>query len=168
MSSSQTETSRGFFRCPVPADQSDGTITIGRRKLPAVVHEASIDGFTVVVRPVFADQLQLGRPWKLFHDGATLEVHPQWFFQAPDGNVQIGLRRLRDLTPPPGVPARWSNWWPRVSNGGSSSPPLLFGGLVGIILMTLALPGIGTTLGTSQRITAWIVWAEHHLRDWIV
>ena len=31
---------------------------------------------------------------------AQTEVYPLWFFNTPEGNIQLGLRRLRDVTPP--------------------------------------------------------------------
>lgn len=140
-----------YFHCPISPEQNSARLKIGRRSIPASLQEASIDGFTVLVDSSDATRLVLGKPWILFHDNTKLEVHAQWFFHADDGNVQIGLRRLRDLTKPPAI----GGWLP--SLGGTpqqdgSSGSTLFVVTVLIALGSLAMPGIGDALGTSGKI----------------
>lgn len=141
-----------FFRCPITAENSSAWLRIRRRRVNVQLQEASIDGFTILVCAVDATRLRIGEPWMLMHDGATLEVQAQWFFQAADGRVQIGLRRLRDLTPPPVI----GGWMPRVFSRPqtpdySSSSLVLTCGVLAMVL-SLALPGVGDKLGTSSRI----------------
>lgn len=130
----------GFFRCPVSPEMADGWLRVRRRQLRVQICEASIDGFTVVVAAPDATKLRLGQPWTLRHDGAVLEVHAQWLFHAPDGNVQVGLRRLRDLTPIPTI-SRWSWMGLRGSRCGIDSThgimiaSVAIFGVVGILLM---------------------------------
>jgi hypothetical protein len=147
-----------FFRCPVQSDQSRAVIRVGRRRIHTTVQETSIDGFTVLVSPKQSSNLKVGRPWMLEYEGARLEVHPQWFFNAPDGHVQMGLRRLRDLTPP--APIRKSllaRFGGRRYEDPSYSAAA-FGGFVLILFSLMALPGLGDSLGTSSRIQKTLEW----------
>ncbi|WP_404309764.1 hypothetical protein [Neorhodopirellula lusitana] len=141
-----------YFRCALPVENGSAQIRIGRRSLEAQVQEASIDGFTVLVQPSNAAKLSLGRPWILVHDESTLEVHAQWFFHAEDGNVQIGLRRLRDLTRPPMIGGWMPSFVSRHRGVEASGGSLMFVSAVLLAVLSLALPGIGDVLGTSGRI----------------
>lgn len=142
-----------YFRCPVQAEQSLGRLRVGYRHLAATVQDASIEGFTVLIRPRDAKRLSLGKSWVLDHDGARFQVHPQWFFNAPDGHIQVGLRRLGDLTAPPKI----GRWWPLGKNAlateEASLSTITFYGFLLVILLALALPGLGDQLGTASRIS---------------
>ena len=147
-----------YRRFRVAQDNAIGIIRDRRKKVKATVQETSIDGFTVLMSPQNSSKLNVGRPWVLEHDGAKIEVHPQWFFNAPDGHVQIGLRRLRDLTPPP--PIR-SSLLSRVGGRHYADPSVsavTFGGFVLFLFCLMALPGLGDRLGTSDRIQDGIHW----------
>jgi hypothetical protein len=157
--SSSPAVSSTFFRCPVSEDRSSATIRIGRRGVTASVQETSIDGFTVLVSPSFASRLKVGRPWVLEHDGTRVEVHPQWMFNGPDGHVQLGLRRLRDLTTPPPLGRSMAKARTRIHSDSNYSA-VAFGGFVLALFALMALPGLGDRLGTSDRIQnafKWIV-----------
>ena len=164
MSAEHNETHEGtFFRCPVQEEQSEAVIRVGRRKACASVQETSIDGFTVIVPPKYTSVLKVGRPWLMQYDGAKIEVHPEWFFNAPDGHVQMGLRRLRDLTPP--EPIRRSLL---LRYGGRryedpSFSAAIFGGFVLALFSLMAMPGLGDSLGTSDRIQSALKWIIHGL-----
>ena len=148
----------GFFRCPVQSEQSKAIVRVGRRKSHATVQETSIDGFTVLVSPRDASKLKVGRTWVLEYDGTRIEVHPQWLFNAPDGHVQMGLRRLRDLTRP--EPIR-SSILARFAGKRYEDPSFsaaAFGGFVLFLFSLMALPGLGDRLGTSTRIQDTFVW----------
>ncbi len=160
-----------FYRCPVQSQQGNALVRVGRRKAKATIQETSIDGFTVLVGPKDAAKLKVGRPWVLDFDGTQHEVHPQWFFNAPDGHVQMGLRRLRDLTKP--EPIR-NSWLARI--GGKryedpSSAAVVFGGFVLFLFALMATPGLGDRLGTADRIqetlTSVFEVAEDTLDRWI-
>ena len=159
MTAEKSETlEAGFFRCPVQDAQSKAGIRVGRRKATVTVQETSIDGFTVLVPPSASGKLKVGRPWLLIYQGARIEVHPQWFFNSPDGRVQMGLRRLRDLTPP--EPIRRS-LLARCAGKRYEDPSYaaaVYGGFVLMLFSLLALPGLGDTLGTSQRIQNAVRW----------
>ena len=141
-----------FFRCPIPTERSFAELRLKRTRLMVQLQEASIDGFTVMVDSRDAGKLQMGIPWLILYDESKVEVHAEWFYHAADGHVQIGLRRLRDLTRPPRVHA----WCPRFLRGSGDpnqrSGALLMSGILLIILTSLALPGIGDALGTSRPI----------------
>ena len=148
----------GFFRCPVQVENSNAIIRVGRKKARATIQETSIDGYTVLVAPRDASKLKVGRPWLLEHYGAIIEIHPQWFFNAPDGHVQMGLRRLRDLTPPEPIQ---NSLLSRIGGPKYNDPSysaLIFGGFVMFLFMLMALPGLGDSLGTSTRIQATVRW----------
>jgi hypothetical protein len=150
---------KSFFRCPVQADQSKAVIRVGRRSIHASVQETSIDGFTVLVAPKHASKLKVGRAWVLQYDGTKIEVHPQWFFNSPDGHVQMGLRRLRDLTRP--KPVRVSLLARFAGRRYAEDPSFAaaaFGGFVLFLFSLMALPGLGDRLGTSDRIQTTVRW----------
>ncbi len=147
-----------FRRFRVAADNSIGVIRVGHRRLTATVQETSIDGFTVLVSPKIASKMKVGKPWMLEHEGARIEVHPQWFFNSPDGQVQIGLRRLRDLTPPPPIRASLLARMGGSRCADSSVSAVAFGGFVLFLFCLMALPGLGDRLGTSDRIQDGLYW----------
>ncbi len=145
-----------FFRCSIPEEFGQAVIEIGGRKLKATVQETSIDGYTVLVAPQYAVKLKVGPTWIVRFDDARVEVYPQWFFNAPDGYVQLGLRRLRDLTEPPKVKTSFLNLGG--SRDSSSSSIVVYGGFLLVLFCTLALPGIGEDIGTSDYISAGFDW----------
>lgn len=148
----------GFFRCPVQADQSKAVIRVGRRKAIATVQETSIDGFTVLVPPKYSGVLKVGRVWLLDYQGARIEVHPQWFFSSPDGRVQMGLRRMRDLTPPEPIRRSLLLRYAGRRYEDPSYSAAVFGGFVLALFSLMALPGLGESLGTANRIQTAVMW----------
>jgi hypothetical protein len=152
-----------FFRCPVQAEKSQGIIRVGRRKARATIQETSIDGFTVLVSPRDASKLKVGRPWVLEHDDTRIEVHPQWIFNAPDGHIQMGLRRLRDLTPPEPIQNSLLARFGGTKFDDPSYSSLAFGGFVLFLFSLMALPGLGDQLGTSTRIQDTLRWVINGL-----
>jgi len=161
-----------FFRCPVQADCSQALIRIGYRSFNVSVQERSIDGFTVLVPPKYARRLKVGRRWTMHYDGAEVEVHPQWFFSAPDGHVQIGLRLIRDITKMKLVQKSiWSRLLPNFDLERTASSSVALGGFVLVLFCSLALPGLGDKLGTSKRIENSVRWmvdgADSTLRGWL-
>ena len=147
-----------YFRCQIPEESSQGTIRAGRRKVSAQVQEASIDGFTVLVRSKDAKHLPMGASWALEFDSSLLEVTGQWFFNAPGGFVQIGLRRLRDLTPEPVYRAPLMSRFFSGKMSGSTTSAAGFGGFVIALFLALSLPGLGEQLGTADRIQGAVHW----------
>ncbi|MEM9825589.1 MAG: hypothetical protein AAF958_03325 [Planctomycetota bacterium] len=151
-------TEPGYFRCQVPNELSNAHVRAGRRKFRAGVQETSIDGYTILVGPKEARKLKVGKPWILEHQGASIEVHPQWFFNSPDGHVQIGLRRLRDLTPPEPIRRSLLVRMGGVRYANPSVSATAYGGFVLGLFLLLALPGLGDRLGTSDRIQNTLRW----------
>lgn len=145
---------KAFFRCPVQAEMAQATLIVGRWKVPATLQETSIEGFTVTVSPLHSQRLKLGRAWVLKSQNEYCEVHGEWFYNAPDGRVQIGLRRIRDLL----RPAEGSGWLSlgqrsRKSSSGKGSE-VGFAGAVVFLFVVLCLPGVGDQLGTAPRLQA--------------
>ena len=161
-----------FFRCPVQSGNSRGSIQIGFRNVPVSVQERSIDGFTVLVSPKYSRRLKVGGPWTMFYDGSEVEVHPQWFFNSPDGQVQMGLRQVKDVTKLK-VKGRslWSRVLPRKHYENSQSSTAAFGGFVLVLFCALALPGLGDKLGTANRIQSSLRWfvqgADSQIDQWM-
>lgn len=147
--STHEETPRGFFRCPVQAEDAKATIIIRRRRIPVVVQDKSIDGFSVLVSPKHLTKLQVGPQWVLKSKNETTEVWAQWMFHSPDGHAQLGLRRLRDLTP-----QDQGSWLPAFLSyrKHTTNPELLLAATVLTGFLALSLPGIGDRLGTSGKI----------------
>jgi hypothetical protein len=166
MSAENTETQEaGFFRCAVHSDQSEAVIRVGRRKAYATVQETSIDGFTVLVPPKYSGTLKVGRPWLMEYQGARIEVHPQWFFNAPDGHVQMGLRRLRDLTPPEPIRRSLLLRYAGHRFDDPSYSAAVFGGFVLALFALMSLPGLGDSLGTANRIQSAVQWLMRGLNE---
>lgn len=154
-----------FFRCPVSSENSAAEIRVGRRRFRVSVQETSIDGYTVLVGPKESRKLQVGQTWLLNYQDTISEVHPQWFFNSPEGQVQIGLRRLRDLTPPDRVRrsllVRLGGL--KYANPNISAP--IYGGFVLALFSVMALPGIGDQIGTAPRIQTAVKSIVDGLRD---
>ncbi len=147
--SHSSDLDRGFFRCPVADEDSAAIIQIRRNKIPVKMQDKSIDGFSVLVEPRHVRKLQVGPQWVLTSGGEVTEVWAQWMFNAPDGRVQLGLRRLRDLTPLPK-----GSWVPAFTSyrKHTGNPELLMAAMVLIGFLVLSLPGIGDSLGTAGKI----------------
>jgi hypothetical protein len=147
--SGHEENGRGFFRCPVQAEDSKAMIIIRRTKIPAVVQDKSIDGFSVLVSPKHVDKLKVGPQWVLKSKGEVTEVWAQWMFHSPDGHAQLGLRRLRDVTP-----QNHGSWFPTIFSyrKHTTNPELLLAATVLTGFLALSLPGVGDQLGTSGKI----------------
>jgi len=142
---------QGYFRCPVPGEQSAATLVVGRSRLSGELLEKSIDGFTLLLPGQVAKKLRLGVPLVLESDAEWAEVHVQWFFHVPGNRMQLGLRRLRDLTPEPQMK---QTWW-RLGYGKARTlvgPDLLVGLLAVAFVCAISLPGIGDQLGTAPRV----------------
>lgn len=151
---SESDRTSSFFRCRVQSEQSKASLRIGGTTVPAVLQETSIDGFTVTVDPKYGKRLRVARQWLLKTDNEKVEVHAEWLFHAPDGMIQLGLRRIRDLTPSE-EPRGGLMWrFGRSRSIDSSTPELVFAGLVVFLFVTLTLPGLGDHLGTAPRIRA--------------
>jgi len=147
--SNHIDPDRGFFRCPVQPEDSEATIYIGRKRIIVELQDKSIDGFAVLVERKHARKLRVGPSWVLHSGGEVTEVLAQWMFNAPNGQVQIGLRRLRDLTPQPKcslIPTIFAY------QKHTTNPALMFAGLLLIVFLAVSLPGIGDKLGTSGKI----------------
>lgn len=148
-------TSKSFFRCPIPSDKANGVIRIGRRRLRTSVQETSIDGFTVVVSAKEAPKLQIRSRWVLEHNGTEHEIHPEWFFNSTDGHVQLGLRRLRDLTQP--GPIRRTGVRRSIGDGQGNGFVIL-GGAVLIGIALLSMPGVGEKIADVDSVKSLFRW----------
>ncbi len=158
--STNNEPEPDFFRCPIENGRREARIRVGRKIAKVAVQDTSIDGFTILVAPKYSSKLKVGKTWVLEHDDAETEVHPLWFYNTPDGDIQLGLRRLRDLTPP--EDSRYSLL---VRFGGArfkdpNFSASVYGGLMLILFCMCALPGWGDHMGTSDRI--------HDAFHWII
>ncbi len=144
-----------FFRCPVPPEDAAATLRFSGTKLTVELQESSIDGFAVLVQQNQVSKLRLGPRWVLQSASERCEVWPQWLYCASDGRVQIGLRRLQDLTSAPRP-----RWFPRL---GRARPreidhTLVFASLVLLVALAISLPGLGDVLGTAP-------WIEKTVRE---
>jgi hypothetical protein len=145
-----------FYRCPVQAECGQATLRIGARRIPITIEEKSIDGFTVTVAATDRSTLRFGKRWVLCADHDVVEVHPEWMFHAPNQAVQLGLRRLQDLTAEPKRRMAWPTWGSGrgIRKNDHTGQEIAFAGLLFLILALLSLPGLGDALGTAPRIQA--------------
>ncbi|WP_442506408.1 hypothetical protein SH528x_005251 [Novipirellula sp. SH528] len=159
-----------FFRCPIQQSDGKAMIRVGRKRIPVTVQETSIDGFTLMVAAKHASQIQISGPWELEFADARTEVHPQWIFNAPDGNAQLAVRRLRDLTKPDPIRSTW--WTPFRQNRykQSGNGTIAFGGFILAFIALLGLPGFGEKLGSAHYIQSAIVWVykgiHMEIKEW--
>jgi hypothetical protein len=162
---STSQSPNEYFRCPIQSELADARIRSGRRLFRVTVQETSIDGYTVLVGPKESQKLKVGKPWVLEFQDSFTEVHPQWFFNAADGNIQIGLRRMRDVTPPPRVRRSLLVRWGGFRYADPSISSAMYGGFVLLMFSLLALPGLGDQLGTSSRIQAALKWVVYEVNQ---
>jgi hypothetical protein len=74
------------------------TLVIAGKELDVVIPEQTQYGFTAIGTVKVAEGLRLGAMWVLVFEGNRFEVFPQWIHCAADGRVQIGLRRMQQLS----------------------------------------------------------------------
>ncbi|TWU41532.1 hypothetical protein Q31b_29810 [Novipirellula aureliae] len=161
--SSSCQTQQAFFRCPVPQSDGAATIRIGAKRMRASVAETSIDGFTVMITPKYAKRIQMGGTWVLDFQETRTEVHPQWFFQSPEGHVQLGLRRLRDLTKTKPIRNSWRPWPSAGRSDHSNNSTIMFGGFVLALIAVLSTTRLGEQLGTADKIESAFKWVVGEL-----
>ncbi len=166
-----SSTNESFYRCKISADCSAGSLIIGRRKVNVIIQETSIDGFTIVVPARAAKRLKVGTPWILDYDGTKTETHAQWFYHSPDGETQIGLRRLRDVTPEPQIGAWYSPLLPTRSRASMTDSSVAYAGFALVLFIVMAMPGVGDHLGTASHIEDAANWiyhgVSHELGQWL-
>ena len=150
--------SADFFRCPIQDGSREAFLRASRRRCKVQVHETSIDGFTVLVSAKEARKLKVGETWVLEYDDTRFEVLGQWFFNSPDGRVQLGLRRLRDLTPIPTIRQSFFSRFGSGKTAASATSASGFGGFIIVLFLAMALPGLGEQLGTADRIQGTVQW----------
>ncbi len=150
-----------YAAIPVQTSEQSGRLAIdcrwrlGRHRIDVSVAEASIDGFTVMIGLADAPRLRLGRRWSLRHNGSTLPVLARWFYQSPDGPVQVGLQRL-DTGPARGVNCFVGQTKPgrrpsRLVRRPTTTLTIAAALAAGVVLIT-SLPGTGDRLGAAQPV----------------
>ncbi len=141
-----------FFRCPVAGDCAEANLKIGRRRIKVNVQDMSIDGFTVLVPSHCAKHLRVGVPWILEYDETRTETLAQWFHHGLQGHTQVGLRRMRDLTPVSYIGRWYTGLMPSGSRTSGTDATVAYAGFTILLFLTMAMPGIGDYLGTAPRI----------------
>lgn len=147
------QTARGFYRCQIAGEHSKATLVSGGVRIPVVLRESAIDGFTVMIAPKYIRRLQLGRQWVLKTRAEKNRVHPEWVFHNMGQDLQLGLRRVSEIVtsdePRGGIMTYFgrSNLLER-----SNHAELAFFGLLLGLFVMLSSPGIGGKLGTAPLI----------------
>jgi hypothetical protein len=150
--STETPANDSFFRCPVVGDCADACLKIGRRRMKVTVQDTSIDGFTVLVSSAHSKHLRVGEPWILEFDDTRTETLAQWFHHGLQGQTQVGLRRMRDLTPVQQIGSWYTGLLPSKSRNSGTDATVAYAGFTILLFLTMALPGLGDYLGTANRI----------------
>jgi hypothetical protein len=159
----ETHRNESFFRCPILSDSSKATLKMGWRRVHVEVQDTSIDGFTILVPATSAKRLKVGTPWVLEFDGSRIETHAQWFYHGHDGNTQIGLRRMRDLTPVERIGSWYTGLLPSRARSATNDSTVACAGFTILLFVLMAMPGLGDQLGTSSRIQSATKWIYHGL-----
>ncbi|MEL7267593.1 MAG: hypothetical protein AAFP69_22670, partial [Planctomycetota bacterium] len=125
-----------FFSCPVDERQARATLRAGLGKIPIRLSERSSQGFTAIVASKYASKLNVGRQWELQTHDERFVVRGEWLFNNPDGDLQVGLRILQDITPATQI---GGGFFATLFGGGqvrsidSRNPELVFLGIIMII-----------------------------------
>ncbi len=143
-----------YYRCRISDELAAGHLLVGRRRIAVKVDEKSIGGFTIRIEDRDLARLKLNKSLILEHQGERSAVHAEWFLNHTSGNVQLGLRRLADLTPPPPQPSAIMELiTPRhLLRKFADVPELWLGTAAVLLLMGLTMPGLGDHLGTAPRV----------------
>ncbi len=149
-----TPNSESFFRCPVAEDSAEANLKVGRRRIKVSVQDTSIDGFTVLVPSASAKHLRVGVPWILEYDETRTETLAQWFHHGLQGQTQVGLRRMRDLTPVKYIGSWYTGFLPSGSRSSGTDATVAYAGFTILLFLSMAMPGLGDYLGTAPRIEA--------------
>lgn len=150
-----SEKAGSYFRCPVQSECAEATLHVAPAKIPASLQEQSIDGFTVMIDASKAPKLRFGKSWLLTTKDDHVEVHPEWIFHSTDGDVQLGLRRMKDLNRIEERPSVWNPFARRAENRGrrqGTANEIAFVGVLVFIFAVLSLPGLGDAIGTAPHI----------------
>lgn len=95
----RTELRRHYFHFATGHNESvPAILLIADQALDVTIPEQTQYGFTAIGTARVADGLRLGVPWVLAIEEKRFEVFPQWIHCAADGRVQIGLRRMQQLS----------------------------------------------------------------------
>lgn len=153
MGESSKANAEQFFRCPVHPEAAPATLICGRRKIPVMLQDTSIDGFTISLKAKDALRLRVGRDWILQTQSERVLVRARWMFHPDDGMVQLAIARIRELDYP-NNDFEFLAQIRRVHDGRTESNrhELAFAGIVISLFLALSLPGLGDRLGTAQRI----------------
>ena len=150
---------RTHFRCPVMGEKGKATLRVGHTKIKATVVEASVSGYTITVKAKYAKKLARSkRDWLISYDETQVIVRAQWVSDPQDGLVRIGLHQVKDLTKPEKL--KGYSLWTRLkpSFGDSDTAVVAYGGFVLFLFAALSMPGLGESLGTSNRIQNTVRW----------
>jgi hypothetical protein len=143
----------GFYRCQVTPEQSAATISFAGRRIPVVLRESAIDGFTISIADRYAGRLVLGRQWMLRTGRQRNRVHAEWLFHSPGNDLQVGLRRLGEIEASVEPTGGWRTYIGNVRRSDYTNPAgLCFAALVVVIFLLASLLGVGDALGTAPRI----------------
>ena len=140
-----------FFRCPIASDESAAWLSLGWRRIPVTMIDSSIDGFTFTVPGSGVRYVRYDRRWTLTTRDEKWVVHGEWMYHSLDGDAQLGVRRIEDLSIPPDTTVRCFLPWRRSGQGYDFSG-MAFGGVLLLVAAILSLPGIGDALGTAPVI----------------
>ena len=161
------------YRCAVLPEQATAKLKLGSRTVPVELVDISIDGFTISVNRKIFRTLRHDCRWTLLARDEVTIVHPEWLYQTPEGEAQIGLRRIVDETPTELAKLnreRFRGLFPRIDGVASLSGHAL-AGMVFLIIALVALPGVGDDLGTAPAIESaigdFVLQAQQSLRSFL-
>lgn len=161
------QTSASFYRCQISAENSKATLKGNGHRIPVVLRESAIDGFTVTIAEKHARRLTLGRTWVLKTSTERNHVHAEWVFHSRGQEIQVGLRRVGEIIESEEPRGGLATYFGRTRLLEQSNyAELAFGALVLTIIVMLSSPGVGEKLGTAPLIHEVAAAAMNFVGSW--
>jgi hypothetical protein len=151
-----TQERENAFSFPTENEQSQGMLTLGRRKYPVVVARYSWAGYTIEVTEKLAKLLQQGRIGRLNHQGSTYAIKCASRERLEKNRVQVELERQDDEADRRRFMRRTKTKSSPTISLNQRDPILTLSTIAFVVLMLLIAPGWGERWGTSQYFTTGI------------
>ena len=149
----QTQEREKAFCFQTKNEQSQGTLTLGRRKYPVVVSRYSWAGYTIEVTDKLAKLLPHEKVGRLNHQGSTYAIKCASRERLEKNRVQVELERQDDEADRRRFMRRTKSKASATLSLNQRDPVLTLSTIAFIVLMLLIMPGWGDSWGTSRYFT---------------
>jgi hypothetical protein len=149
----ETQEREKAFCFQTPTEQSEGTLTLGRRSFQVVVSQYSWAGYTIEVTDQLAKQLPIGKLGKLSHQGSTYAIKCASRERLTKNRVQVELERQDDEADRRRFMRRTKVQTSPTLSLNPRDPVMTVSTITFIVLMMMISPGWGERWGTSRYFT---------------